>query len=180
MTELDELVRLVPPPDDVVPWTDWRDLEERLGTELPDDYKALVGRYGPGSFDNFLHVLQPVCDFGPILIEPSATRSAEILEQLRAGGEEMPYAPDALLPAAKTDNGDTVYWLRESSAARPQDWTITANAARGTDWPTFGGGLVAFLLDTLSKRSHMPIFPRNFPSEKPEFVLYPPKGARRR
>ncbi|MDT0267681.1 SMI1/KNR4 family protein [Streptomyces sp. DSM 44915] len=171
MSVREELLRLVPPPEGVGVRVDWQALEEELGSRLPSDYKWLVERYGPGSFDNFLHVLQPTSPAPPIRLVSSADRAAEILDQLREK-EDIPFATEELLPVAKTDNGDTIYWV-----TRPEDdpdaWTLTGNGARNTRWPRFDGGIVAFLVATLSGAHKMAIFPNGFPTERPVFVLPP-------
>ena len=38
---------------------DWPEVERRLGTRLPADYKLLIASYGEGSFDDFIWVLHP-------------------------------------------------------------------------------------------------------------------------
>ncbi len=53
MAAIDDLVRLVAPP--VVPVAasgDWTRVESALGLQLPADFKALLGHYGVGQFDD--------------------------------------------------------------------------------------------------------------------------------
>jgi len=179
VTARDELLRAVPPPADVDVRVDWAQVEDALGVALPDDYKWLVERYGPGSFDDFLHIFQPDSPFYTIRLLESSERAAEILDQLREGGEEIPYETDELLAVGATDNGDTVYWVTRPEDA-PNAWTVTANGARNDKWPHFEGGLVEFLAAVMSGAHHMDVFPRNFPKPDPVFTPYPPPGARRR
>ena len=66
---LDELVTTVPPPQDrSSPFRQWEELELRLGVSVPRDYKAIVEAYGPGCFDEFLHVLQPKSHYEAVRI----------------------------------------------------------------------------------------------------------------
>ncbi|MBO1334783.1 hypothetical protein [Streptomyces sp. VRA16 Mangrove soil] len=44
------------PPGTPLPRTDWADVERRLGTELPGDYKRIVDTFGPGLFDAWFWV----------------------------------------------------------------------------------------------------------------------------
>lgn len=143
MTAEEDLLRLVAPPADAQVEIDWLALEGRLGFRLPSDYKWLVGRYGAGSFDSFLHILQPDSPFEPIVLERSAARAVEILDQLRGSGEFIPYGTEELLPVGTTDNGDTIYWVQRP-ADEPDSWVVTVNAARGVKWPQFDGGIVEF------------------------------------
>jgi hypothetical protein len=178
MTAADDLIRLVPSlvNDEVL--TNWPVLETRLDLELPSDYKWIVDRYGPGKFDNFLHILQPGSPFEPIQLEYSIVRAGQILEQLRRSGEVIPYSTSELLPVATTDNGDTVFWIRRPMK-EPDLWTITVNAARNLVWSEFNGGIVEFLVSVLSGDRRVEVFPKGFPSEHPEFSKYVHRRPRR-
>jgi hypothetical protein len=177
MSAGEDLLRLVAPPEDAQVEIDWVAFEGRLGFRLPSDYKWLVDRYGAGSFDSLLHILQPDSPFEPLVLERSAARAAEILDQLRGSGEFIPYGTDELLPVGKTDNGDTIYLVKRPDD-EPDSWVVTVNAARGVKWPQFGGGIVAFLVAVLSGAHHVEAFPGNFPSERPEFARYAPRPQR--
>lgn len=180
MSMSDELMRLAPPPAEApAASVDWERLESSLGVVLPGDYKWLVEVYGPGKFGNFLYVLQPSSPFVPIRLVESARRSVEILEQLAENGEALPYTPRELMPVAKTDNGDTVYWvMRPESDA--DSWGIVGNAARNVVWPEFDGGIVEFLVAVLSGVRYFEIFPRSFPGETHLFEKLPDMPNRRR
>jgi hypothetical protein len=173
MTGEDELLRLVPPPDQPRQFPGWTDVEARLGTRLPHDYKWLVEHYGPGSFDDFLHVLQPSVAAEPIQLEHQAERTAWTLDYLREGRghEQIPYENSELLAFCKTDNGDTGYWLRHPTND-PDAWTVVVNEARGPRWPKFKGGAVEFLVAVLSGTHRIPVFPEDFPSDRPGFAPY--------
>lgn len=172
MTVADELLRVVEPPEPPPSASvDWASLEGRIGTKLPNDYKWLIERYGPGSFDEFVHVLQPVTRNDAIRLEHRLERTSWTLDYLRRGGEEVPYSNDELLQAAATDNGDFIYWVRKPPEA-PDSWTIVVNEARGPRWVTFKGGLVAFLAAVLSGSFTVPVFPDDFPDAQPQFEPY--------
>jgi len=171
MTSRDDLVRLVPPPSRQLGQPDWDAVEARLGTQLPSDYRWLVERYGPGSFDEFLHVFQPGSSVEPIQLEHQAERTAWALDYLRNGGEAIPYQNSELLSFGRTDNGDVCYWLRHP-ADNPDEWKVVVNEPRGPRWSTFERGVVEFLIGVLSGTHRVSVFPDDFPSDEPEFAPY--------
>nr|WP_168504820.1 SMI1/KNR4 family protein [Streptomyces sp. S1D4-11]QIY93353.1 hypothetical protein HEP87_03280 [Streptomyces sp. S1D4-11] len=180
MSKSSELRSLCPPPADLpAVEVDWLGLEERIGTQLPGDYKWLVECYGAGSFDGFLHILQPSSPFEPLRLEESAVRATQILEQLSSNGETIPFEISNLLPVGKTDNGDTIYWVKRPSDS-PDEWVITVNAARNVKWPVFDGGIVEFLVSVLSGERTIEVFPRSFPSSHIQFSGYPLRRRGRR
>lgn len=181
-TAREELLRLVPPPTDAaVGAVDWERVEDELGVPLPDDYKWLSERYGPGGFDDFMTILHPHSQFWPTRLVDAAERAAELLEQMPESlQKKVPYRIDHLLAVGKTDNGDTIYWVTEPEAAS-DEWTVTANGARNTKWPHFDGGVVEFLVAVLSGTTRMDVFPGDFPSARPAFAPEPdPETVRRR
>ncbi|MEU2776909.1 SMI1/KNR4 family protein [Streptomyces sp. NPDC007162] len=181
-TAREELLRLVPPQTGAIEGAvDWERVQDELGVLLPDDYKWLAERYGPGDFDGFMTILHPHSQFGPTCLVDAAERAAELLEQMPEGlRKRVPHRIDHLLAAGKTDNGDTIYWVTEPEAA-PNEWTVTANGARNTKWPHFDGGIVEFLVAVLSASTRMDVFPSDFPGARPAFVPEPdPETVRRR
>jgi hypothetical protein len=137
---LDELERLVPPPAEALPPPDWSAIE------VPEDYKALVTRYGAGYFGG-LTVLVPGHEnkYLDMLrqIEPQRWALTYLTEH---SGVEHPYPPEKLLPWGIDDNGNVVWWLMEG------DWPVVANEARGDEWYRYDGGAVEFLTALLSGR----------------------------
>ncbi|MDW5327413.1 SMI1/KNR4 family protein [Plantactinospora sp. KLBMP9567] len=172
MTVFDELRRVAPAQTgrtgaDV----DWPGVEDRLGLRLPDDYKWLVETYGPGSFDDFLRVFQPGYPQQVLDLEHQRERTNWAMDYLRERGHAIPYENDELLAVARSDNGDTAYWVLRPSN-EPNKWTIALNEGRGPKWDTFDGGIVAWLAAILSKRVRMDVFPRDFPSRRPKFHVF--------
>ncbi|WP_316773524.1 hypothetical protein [Streptomyces sasae] len=156
-------------------------MEDEVGVLLPDDYKWLSERYGPGDFDGFMTILHPRSKFWPTCLVGAAERAAELLVQMpQSLRKRVPYDIDHLLAVGKTDNGDTIYWVTEPEAA-PNEWTVTANGARNTKWPHFEGGIVEFLVAILSGATRLDVFPSDFPSASPTFIAEAdPETARRR
>lgn len=171
MTASQELVGLVPPPARPPAPPDWSQVESSLGLRLPADYRWLVERYGPGSFDDFLHVFQPAADSEWVDLQTQAERGRQLLQQRVDRGEPVPYPVDRLMAVAGTDNGDTVYWVQHA-ADDPDRWTVVANGARNAKWPEFPGGLVEYLAAVLSGAVRPEVFPRSFPHREPTFEPY--------
>ena len=145
MATIDDLVRLVPPPEAPVDATgDWARVETDLGLELPSDFKMLIQRYGLGQFESFITPLNP---FG---------RHAMLIDEARRLQEDQPFReqhPDlspcafypklgGLLPWAGTDNGDRICWLTEG---HPDTWTTVIWNPRACKYDAHAVGAVGFL-----------------------------------
>jgi hypothetical protein len=73
------------------------------------------------------------------------------------------------MPVAGTDNGDTVYWLRQPSLV-PDEWTVVVVEGRGDDWDQFDGGIVAFLVAVFVDGRRISVFPDSFYGKEPSFT----------
>lgn len=171
MTALDDLIRLVPPPPTVTP-ANWAALVLPGGARPPADYRALVDVYGPGSFDGFLWVLQPTSPNRYLDLTYQSEGQLDALRVLRDDGQEMPYEIDDpashLVAWAMTDNGDGIYWRRQAGAPS-EAWTVVVNEGRGPDWDAYDGPATQFLLDVLTRRVTIDVFPEDWPSASPRF-----------
>ncbi len=159
MHELADLMQMCPPPSASVS-VDWEPVESDLGVTLPADYKQLATMYGPGNFCEYLSIYHP---HGPTewvdLLGPMPANLCRQLREDREGGAfPVAHDPDDLLACGVTDNGEYVFWVTEP-ADDPDSWRIAVNEARGPDWYTFDGGLVAFLAAVFSGRIDVPLFP---------------------
>jgi hypothetical protein len=145
-----------------------------MGFELPDDYKELVTLYGPGKFDDFLAVFQPGHPIPLLDFSDAVAGASEVLREYESSGEVLPAAVDRLLAIALTDNGDTVYWVRDPTEF-PDRWRIAVNGARDfNEWHLFDGSLVHFLVSVLSGEWVVPAFAEDFPypDKAPAFRPY--------
>ncbi|WP_433299828.1 hypothetical protein ACQP2F_01155 [Actinoplanes sp. CA-030573] len=166
---LGELTAVVaPPPPPASAFHQWDELAQRLGVTPPADYRPLVETYGPGVFDDFLHVLQPKSHFEAVRLVSFTTAYRERLRAQQASGRALPHDPDELVPIARTEDADVISWL-----VRPAGWTLVVNNASRTEWLAYDGGLTAFLADVFTRRLRMPFFPDDFPSAEPVFTPYP-------
>jgi hypothetical protein len=133
VSALAELIALAPPPDEVPP-VDWG-----AAPALPDDYRALVDRYGAGSFAGL-----------GILVPGHPNRFLDLLRQIEPQRDalrtiETPHPPDELLPWAIDENGNVAWWWTG-------DWPVLANEARGPEWLRFDGTATEFIAGVLAGR----------------------------
>jgi hypothetical protein len=132
MATIDDLVRLVPPPAAPVDGTgDWAAIEAALGLALPPDYRALVERYGAGTFDD-LTLWTPfrTDDHGGSAFVLTARDVFDDHAEMRADfPDDYPFAlypePGGLLEWGRTGNGDVLGWLTEG------DWPVALWNVRG-------------------------------------------------
>lgn len=115
---------------------DWRIVEEKLGTGLPEDYKRIVELYGDFYWAEFLRVLNPFSENKNLNL---FMRSEIILDAERESRAQFPdYYPlnlypeeKGLLPFAITDNGDTAFWITNGA---PERWAILVKDARAPEF----------------------------------------------
>ncbi len=136
MSELDELTRLVPPPAHPPPLADWR-------IELPEDYRALIARYGAGTLAGAMLLVPGHANANVDLIA-QIERQRWVLNYLIERDIEQPYAPETLMPWGWDESGNGLWWLMEG------DWPVVANEARGEGWHRYDGTATQFLVALLS------------------------------
>jgi SMI1-KNR4 cell-wall len=153
----DRLLALAPPPSSPVNAGSpdrWADIEEALGTSLPDDYKWLINTYGSGEFCDLLWILNP---FSTVVGMNLLRQVDTLLEQYRKGRDEYypeqcPFPifpePGGLLPAGGDSNGGNLFWVTSSE---PKEWSLVLYDWRGGyDSEQHPMPLVDFLVGWLS------------------------------
>jgi hypothetical protein len=86
--DLDRLVELMPPPAAPVDAVgDWKAIETAVGSELPDDYKRFVERYGTRRIAGLLWPLNPFSLNANLNL---VQRSEEVLRAERSLRDEFP------------------------------------------------------------------------------------------
>ncbi|PLW72438.1 hypothetical protein GQS52_26765 [Streptomyces sp. SCUT-3] len=129
---------------------------------LPRDYKQLADRYGPGTFNDYIHLFHPhgVTEFvnltGPV---PGRIR-AQLRKDRDQGTHPVPHDPEQLFACGSTDNGEYLFWITDP-ATDPGRWRIAVNEARGPRWFAHDGTLTAFLVQVLTGQFQVPQFPRS-------------------
>ncbi|MFE5791400.1 hypothetical protein ACFQ8C_02370 [Streptomyces sp. NPDC056503] len=134
---------------------DWADVEARLGTALPVDYKQLAEVFGEGAFDDYLRLYVPGSDARGSDLTGNAFRLAG---HVRAHGGALwePYAvypaPGGLLQWGDTEQAATFYWLTEGGD--PDRWPVLAVEEDFDSWVRFDGTVTEFLYRVLTDPHH--------------------------
>ncbi len=150
----------------------WDEIELALGIKLPTDYKEFINKYGVGSINDFLWILNPFTENSNLNL---IKKGEEIREAYITSKNEFPddFMHDmfpsngGLLPCAITDNGDEIYWLTSNTS---DEWNIVVYESRSSDYYEYSMGLAEFLYKILEKEIECSAFPDDFPGDKCEFI----------
>jgi len=149
------LADLVAPPAARPPGVRWTEVERVLTTPPPGDYQRIVELYGPGAFDEFLWVLQPMPHPHLGLVE-----NHEVIRRL---GMADPNRIDW----AMTGNADQIAWRIDSSP--PDTWPVSVLDSVSEGWVDFAMGAAEFLYKVLGGEIAVGLFAPDFPSARPTF-----------
>lgn len=160
-----------PPANPVETGGSWLDVEDAIGSKLPDDFKEFIRSYGSGTIDHFLSVLNPFSSRPALNLLEQSKRQLEALRELHDDFDEKnPFelypTLGGLLPVAITDNGDVIHWLTSGNAP---EWTVVVNEARSPDYEQFECDLTTFLERVLNKSVTCRAFPSSAFSGDAEF-----------
>lgn len=94
----------------------WRELEDELEVRLPDDYKAIVGKYAPVQLNVHLRLYHPSTrrwNLQDWMMETIRAFSHSDLQDLeRRGFPGAPFGvPSGLIPLLDTDRGENLFAL---------------------------------------------------------------------
>lgn len=171
---IERLCEILSPPAAPVENTgiDWPDVERRLGTALPRDYKEFVERFGTRTIGDYIVIFNPISDFRVynlfVWLNDQITyrRNVQHDDELR----ELP--PFPVYPAAggvlnfgATDNQDYLYWI---TTGDPDNWKIVVTD-RLTAYGVYDCSLTDFLSGVLSRDLVCRELDDEFPSEQPAF-----------
>ena len=154
---IDALLRLVPPPPkptEVASLKKWRDIERKLGTKLPSDYREFVFAYGTGLFAGFYRVYNPFAASEYIALLPQVQTVCEMERDFKEREPDLvPYPiypdPGGLLPWGNDENGNYYFWLTEGE---PDEWAVAQNGVRGKGYSTHPCSMTEFLTRVLQKK----------------------------
>jgi hypothetical protein len=164
---LDEVVRRLPPPIAPVgaPF-DWADVEARLGTALPADYKAYCDRYGHGAIEAGWALSPRTPDspdaFGDLF-------DTLLRDHLGKDGRPPYPARGGLLAFATSELKATLWWRTDGA---PDAWPIVLEDDAG-DFTDLGMAATDVLALTL--RGEGPLGARD---AEPRFLPYAPRPPR--
>ncbi|MGW2987553.1 Lsr2 family DNA-binding protein [Streptomyces goshikiensis] len=170
MTDLGAVTRICPAPRPAMHIA-WEHVESGLGMALPTDYKQLAEQYGPGAFNNYIHIyhLHGPTEFVNLTGPMPARIRAYLRKDFDQGTYPVPYDPERLFTIGGTDNGEHIFWITDP-LEEPDRWQVAVNEARGPQWFTFDGTLVDFLTSALSGQTTIPQFPRDLLDASPSFT----------
>jgi hypothetical protein len=123
-----ELLKIMPlpeKPEERGITSDWEVIEKKLGTKLPDDYKAYINSFGSGVICGDLWVYNPFSDAQGLKLEAIEN----ILAMYRVMEEGLPkefsysFYPEkeGLLPCAGSEQSFFLMW---HTVGEPNDWPI--------------------------------------------------------
>ncbi len=148
---LEQLLQIVPAPADPVATGSrerWYEVEARLGSQLPTDYKNFIATYGAGEFRGFLGVLSPYSRRSNLLDRHNQLR--HIIEQ--EAGLDFPILfpkTSGLLLCGADENGNQLFWRTGSS---PETWPVVYASAEFLDVDEYQMTLTDFLVEWLTGR----------------------------
>ncbi|MEV6906074.1 hypothetical protein [Amycolatopsis sp. NPDC051071] len=148
---MDELYAVLGAPTVESIAVDWAGVEERLGTELPADYKGFSNKYPAMFVNQFLRVAHPSCvDPDLNLLLDAQTRTKSLRELVSEFPLLYPHSayPDkgGLLCWGNNVNREQCYWLTEG---HPDEWKVVIGDELDYCWE-FDGGFSDFLLKSLT------------------------------
>jgi len=145
--------------------SEWSEVEGKLGTVLPTDYKEFISLYGSGIIGNFITIYSPFTENENmnLFIQQKLNKDAYLTLKV-SYPEDFPYdvypTNGGILPWGRTDNGDTLNWVVNTHG----DWAILVDGGSG-DYFEYNGSMTGFLHAVLSGRVVCSIFPSDFPDK---------------
>lgn len=171
MQSQDRLDSFVTPPEipeEVGSSAAWRQVERRMETKLPADYKAYISTFGTGLLASFIWVYNP---FSTDEFLELSSRSKFVCDSRRRVEEEegepaqYNFFPDegGLLPWGHDENGNQFFWLTQGE---PDNWPVVGLAARSSKWVQWEITMTTFLLKALTREIRISFWPASFPNLK--------------
>ncbi|MBE0536869.1 MAG: SMI1/KNR4 family protein [Phycisphaerae bacterium] len=170
---IEELCKILRPPanpKEVPSPTELSTVEQEY-SPLPDAYKEFIGLYGTGCIDGFIWIYNPTTNNSNLSMKDQIPRQLDAIRNALQDDGRLPYDVSErsreLLPFGMTDNGDFLLWRTVGS---PNAWSIVVLESRLGAYEEFALSIVEFLVQVLSRKLRVSIFPDDFPSSKPQFL----------
>jgi hypothetical protein len=138
----------------------WSAVEEKLGLQLPTDYKVFIGIYGTGFIGDFIILYNPFSTDKPVNLFYEMERVIKGERQLRLSSRiELPLYPEpgGLLPFARTFGGDNLFWQTQG---KPDGWTLYLHEVRGPIHEEYVMTMSDFFIKLLRSHTKKIVVPR--------------------
>lgn len=166
---LDELLKVLRAPIHPVETRgprEWVEIEAKLGTGLPEDYKVFMDLFGTGTINEFLVIFNPFSSNRFVNLIDRAFLDFEGLAESRTRWPELFVydrfpSPAGLLPAGTTHNGEMIYW---KTLGHPNEWPLVIFEGRGPKCASYSLRLTEFLGRLLDHSLQCEVLPPDFPT----------------
>ena len=179
----DRLTRIIPSPfapQETGTPKSWEKIEQRLGIQLPPDYKAFIDSFGTGSFDDFIIVYNPLAQneylnlFYALDTLHQADRQAQLMGDpawTAVHPFELYPATEGLLPwgcttpavslGGTTNLGDFFFWQVKGA---PQTWETVFYNLRNGEYEVWKLPLTEFLYQLFTRQIESVLLPEDYPA----------------
>ncbi len=164
MLLVSKLKNIFPVPDKphcaVTDEAQWAAIEEKLGLQLPADYKTFIGIYGTGHIGDFIILYNPFSTYKPANLFHYIEYILWAESQLKPFSPlELPLYPEpgGLLPFAKTYDGDCLFWQTQGE---PDEWTLYLQEVRSSDYEQYAMTMSDFFIKLLRSHTKKIVVPR--------------------
>jgi len=172
---IDDLIKILTLPNSIYHngnKNEWEIVENKIGIQLPFEYKQFIETYGAGGIDNFLWFLNPFINeenIGLFIKYPIINNSYLISKQKSPDLFQHVVYPEkgGLFPFSYTDNGDTLFFLTEGE---PDNWPIIIYDARSPDYFQYTNSFIQFFYQLIIGQLKCSIFPNDFPNNPSQFI----------
>lgn len=104
---------------EAVPDFAWDGVEQKLGVELPADYKDFSATFGTAEFDDWLRVIAAQIPEELATLRAAGAGYADVLQPYRLLTDRT-----GLVPWGNSEQGDRFYWLADNGP--PDQWPVLA------------------------------------------------------
>ncbi len=170
---ISQLQQVVPPPQHPIETgslKEWLQVQERLGTALPEDYKNFIDLYGTGAFHDFLLPYNPLSRqedrnlFLALDTYHQANRQVQV-KASRPWSVVKPYefypAEGGLLPwGTTTEMAQAFFWQVDGP---PENWVTVLYHLQAGEYEVWKLSFSAFIGKLMARKIESLLLPADFP-----------------
>jgi len=169
-----QLQQAIPPPRHPVETGSpkaWRQVQERLGTPLPEDYKSFIDQYGTGTFQDFLAPYNPFSkqEDRDLFLALDTYHQANCRVQAKASRPwsvvnpfELYPAEGGLLPWGSTvPMAQSLFWQVEGPA---ESWVTVLYHLKTGEYEVWKLSFSEFVLKLMTRQIESVLLPDDFPA----------------